>query len=36
MKKKYKKNGFYFMISNDYDLVTKYIHLYMEDVRIPF
>ena len=35
MKKRYKKNGFYFMISNDYDLITKYIHIYMEGVRIP-
>lgn len=34
MKRKYKKNGFFFMISNDYDLKTRYINDYMEGVRV--
>ena len=35
MKKLYRKNGFSFMISNDYDLITKHLNLYIEDNRLP-
>ena len=34
MKKLYKKNEFYFVISIDYDLITKYLNIYMEDIRL--
>ena len=34
MKKKYKDNGYAFLLSNDYDSISKKIHLYMTGVRI--
>ena len=34
MKKKYKDNGYAFLLSNDYDSISKKIHLYMAGVRI--
>ena len=34
MKKKYKDNGYAFLLSNDYDSISKKIHLYMDGVRI--
>ena len=35
MKHRYKENGYYFLLSNDFDLITKNIHDYMEGVRVP-
>ena len=35
MKEKYKNNGFAFILSNDYDKISKLIHKYMAGVRIP-
>ena len=35
MKHKYRENGYYFLRSNDYDIITKYIHEYMAGIRIP-
>ena len=35
MKKKYKNNNYYFLISNDYDIITKYLNTYMEGIRVP-
>ena len=35
MKHKYRENGYYFLLSNDYDIITKYIHEYMAGIRIP-
>ena len=35
MKEKYKSNEFAFILSNDYDSISKKIHKYMADVRIP-
>lgn len=35
MKNRNKNNGFYFMISTDYDLTTKYLNTYMIGVRVP-
>ena len=35
MKKKYKAKNYYFMISNDYDLITKYFNTYMEGFTVP-
>ena len=35
MKEKYKKNDYAYIISNDYDSISKKIHKYMEGVRIP-
>ena len=35
MKKKYKNNNYYFLISNDYDNITKYLNTYMERIRVP-
>ena len=34
MKKKYKDNGYAFLLNNDYDSISKKIHLYMSGVRI--
>ena len=35
MKKKYRDNDYAFILSNDYDKISKLIHKYMADVRIP-
>ena len=35
MKDKYKKNNYAFILSNDYDNISKKIHKYMAGVRIP-
>ena len=35
MKDKYKKNNYAFILSNDYDSISKKIHKYMTGVRIP-
>ena len=35
MKKKYRDNNYAFILSNDYDKISKLIHKYMADVRIP-
>ena len=35
MKDKYKKNNYAFILSNDYDRISKQIHKYMAGVRIP-
>ena len=35
MKDKYKKNNYAFILSNDYDKISKLIHKYMAGVRIP-
>ena len=35
MKDKYKKNNYAFLLSNDYDHISKQIHKYMTGVRIP-
>ena len=35
MKEKYKNNGFAFILSNDYDKISKLVHKYMAGVRIP-
>ena len=35
MKHKYRNNGYYFMISNDCDVICKNIHKYMEGIRVP-
>ena len=35
MKDKYKKNEYAYIISNDYDKISKLIHKYMDGVRIP-
>ena len=35
MKDKYKKNDYAFILSNDYDSISRKIHKYMEGVRIP-
>ena len=35
MKDKYKKNDYAFILSNDYDHISKQIHKYMTGVRIP-
>ena len=34
MKHKYKNNGYYFLLSNDYDLITKNTHKYMKGIRV--
>ena len=34
MKKKYKDNGYAFLLNNDYDSISKNIHKYMDGVRI--
>ena len=35
MKEKYRKNNYAFILSNDYDKISKLIHKYMVGVRIP-
>ena len=35
MKEKYRNNDYAFMLSNDYDKISKNIHKYMAGVRIP-
>ena len=35
MKENYCKNNYAFILSNDYDKITKLIHKYTTDVRIP-
>ena len=35
MKEKYRNNDYAFILSNDYDKISKNIHKYMVDVRIP-
>ena len=35
MKEKYKNNGFAFILSNDYDKISKLVHKYFAGVRIP-
>ena len=35
MKEKYKKNDYAYILSNDYDHISKQIHKYMTGVRIP-
>ena len=35
MKEKYRNNGYTFILSNDYDKISKNIHKYMAGVRIP-
>ena len=35
MKEKYKKNNYAYIISNDYDKISKLLHKYMAGVRIP-
>ena len=35
MKEKYRENNYAFILSNDYDKISKLIHKYMAGVRIP-
>ena len=35
MKEKYKKNNYAYILSNDYDKISKLLHKYMAGVRIP-
>ena len=35
MKEKYRNNDYAFILSNDYDKISKNIHKYMAGVRIP-
>ena len=35
MKEQYKKNNYKFILSNDYDKISKSIHKYMDGIRIP-
>ena len=35
MKKKYVNNGYAFVLSNDYDKISKNIHEYMKGIRVP-
>ena len=35
MKHKYRANGYYFKISNEYDVMCQKIHKYMEGIRVP-
>ena len=35
MKKKYVNNGYAFILSNDYDNISKNIHDYMKGIRVP-
>ena len=35
MKENYKNNGYAFILSNDYDYISKKLHKYMTGVRIP-
>ena len=34
MKKRYRENGYYFIQSNDYDLIIQYINEYMQGIRV--
>ena len=36
MKEKYRNNDYAFILSNDYDKISKNIHKYMAGVRIPY
>ena len=36
MKKKYVNNGYAFILSHDYDKISKNIHEYMEGIRVPY
>ena len=36
MKKKYVNNGYAFILSNDYDKISKNIHEYMKGIRVPY
>ena len=35
MKKKHVNNGYAFILSNDYDKISKNIHEYMKGIRVP-
>ena len=35
MKRQYKENNYYLLLSNDYDLITRCIKHYMEGIRVP-
>ena len=35
MKKRYVNNGYAFILSNDYDKISKNIHEYMKGIRVP-
>ena len=35
MKNRYGENGYYFILSNDYDLIIQYINEYMQGIRVP-
>ena len=35
VKKKYVNNGYAFILSNDYDKISKNIHEYMKGIRVP-
>ena len=35
LKKKYVNNGYAFILSNDYDKISKNIHEYMKGIRVP-
>ena len=35
MRHRYRENGYYFLPSNDYDLITNNIHEYMKGIRVP-
>ena len=35
MKKKYVNNGYAFILSNDYDKISKNIHEFMKGIRVP-
>ena len=35
VKRQYKENNYYLLLSNDYDLITRCIKDYMEGVRVP-
>ena len=35
MKKKYVNNGYAFILSNDYDKISKNIHEYIKGIRVP-
>ena len=35
MKKRYKENAYYFILSNDYYLIIQYLNEYMQGIREP-
>ena len=35
MNKRYKENGYYFTLSNDYDLIIQYLNEYMQGIWVP-